>query len=167
MRLRDGHVFDSFTRTNNVNRIVFVFGAQIMTFSLLSPSSSFSILSNRILSRARTRFSCAYTQRHEPRQIMTTLSCYLDAPSTPSKKTNNFYLIHHQSSLIPIKDLLNENLNSNIEIIQMDEQECILEIVDGVLTLVPKDKSTSSTSASELDRKNAGDYHAATNHRGE
>jgi hypothetical protein len=29
----------------------------------------------------------------------------------------------------------------------MDEQECILEIVDGVLTIVPKDKSTSSSSS--------------------
>ena len=27
----------------------------------------------------------------------------------------------------------------------MDEQECILEIVDGVLTIVPKDKSSSSS----------------------
>jgi hypothetical protein len=65
----------------------------------------------------------------------------LDASST-SKKTNKFYLIHHQSSLVPIKDLLNKNLNSNIEIIQMDEQDCILEIVDGAVTLVPKDQSS-------------------------
>ena len=28
----------------------------------------------------------------------------------------------------------------------MDEQECILEIVDGVLTLVPKDKSATNSS---------------------
>jgi hypothetical protein len=47
----------------------------------------------------------------------------------------------YQSCLSPIKHLLNESIDSNIEIIQMDEQECILEIVDGVLTIVPKDKS--------------------------
>ena len=37
----------------------------------------------------------------------------------------------------------------------MDEQECILEIVDGVLTIVPKDKSTSSSinSDGEKNRK--------------
>ena len=34
----------------------------------------------------------------------------------------------------------------------MDEQECILEIVDGVLTIVPKDKSTSSSVASDTDK---------------
>ncbi|CAF3672862.1 unnamed protein product [Rotaria sordida] len=68
--------------------------------------------------------------------------------TTTSKKTNSFYFIHHQSSLVPIQDLLNKNINKNIEIIQMDEDECILEIVDGALTLVPKDKSTSSTTNS-------------------
>ncbi len=31
----------------------------------------------------------------------------------------------------------------------MDEQECILEIVDGVVTLVPKDKSISLNSDEE------------------
>lgn len=40
---------------------------------------------------------------------------------------------------------MNESLDSNIEVIQMDEQECILEIVDGVLTIVPRDKSSSSS----------------------
>ena len=44
----------------------------------------------------------------------------------------------------PVKRLLNESVDSNIEVIQMDEQDCVLEIVDGVLTIVPKDKSTSS-----------------------
>ena len=90
---------------------------------------------------------------------------FLDASST-NKKTNNFYLIHHQSSLIPIKDLLNKNLNSNIEVIQMDEQECILEIVDGVLTLVPKDKSTSNSDKdkSEEQEKNSFDYQTSNNY---
>ncbi|UJR25747.1 hypothetical protein I4U23_007097 [Adineta vaga] len=51
-------------------------------------------------------------------------------------------LLHHALS----PNLLNQkNLNTNIEIIEMDEQECILEIVDGVVTLVPKDKSNFST----------------------
>ncbi|CAF1096760.1 unnamed protein product [Adineta ricciae] len=73
-----------------------------------------------------------------------------------SKKTDNFYLIHHQSSLIPIKDLLNQkNLNTNIEIIQMDEQECILEIVDGVIKLVPKDKSHLSSPNTDDDKSDA------------
>lgn len=76
---------------------------------------------------------------------------FLDAPST-TKRTNNFYLIHHQSSLIPVKDLLKENGHSKIEIIQMDEQDCVLEIVDGVLTLVPKDKSSPSASNSEAEK---------------
>ena len=35
----------------------------------------------------------------------------------------------------------------------MDEQECILEIVDGVLTIVPKDKSTSSSISGDGDEK--------------
>ena len=72
--------------------------------------------------------------------------------STTTKRTNNFYLIHHQSSLIPVKDLLKDNGHSKIEIIQMDEQDCVLEIVDGVLTLVPKEKSNSSTSNSEAEK---------------
>jgi hypothetical protein len=50
--------------------------------------------------------------------------------------------------------LLNESIDSNIEIIQMDEQECILEIVDGVLTIVPKDKSTSSSMGSNGEQEN-------------
>ena len=49
----------------------------------------------------------------------------------------------HSSSLSPVKRLLNESIDSNIEIIQMDEQECVLEIVDGVLTIVPKENSSS------------------------
>ncbi|CAF1557413.1 unnamed protein product, partial [Adineta ricciae] len=65
------------------------------------------------------------------------------SPKT-NNKTNEFY----PTSLSPIKHLLNESIDSNIEIIQMDEQECILEIVNGVLTIVPKDKSTSSSSSS-------------------
>ncbi|CAF0972859.1 unnamed protein product [Adineta steineri] len=101
------------------------------------------------------------------------LSKNLDALST-SKKTDNFYLIHHQSSLIPIKDLLNHNINKNIEIIQMDEQECILEIVDGVVTLVPKDKSsllatTTATTDSDEDKseekqKNSIEYETSNNY---
>ncbi len=35
----------------------------------------------------------------------------------------------------------------------MDEQECIFEIVNGVLTIVPKDKSTSSSISSDGDKK--------------
>ncbi|CAF1451694.1 unnamed protein product [Adineta steineri] len=66
-----------------------------------------------------------------------------------NKKTNEYY----SSSLSPIKHLLNESIDSNIEIIQMDEQECILEIVDGVLTIVPKDKSISSSIDSTKDKK--------------
>lgn len=66
----------------------------------------------------------------------------LSSPKT-NKKSNEIY----QPSLSPVKRLLNESIDSNIEIIQMDEQECILEIVDGVLTIVPKDKSTSSLSS--------------------
>jgi hypothetical protein len=95
----------------------------------------------------------------------------LDVLST-SRKTDNFYLIHHQSSLIPIKDLLHKN----IEIIQMDEQECILEIVDGVVTLIPKGKSTLSTTTttttssdedkSEEQQKNTIDYQAKNNYSG-
>ncbi len=50
--------------------------------------------------------------------------------------------------------MLNESIDSNIEIIQMDEQECILEIVDGVLTIVPKDKSTSSSMGSNGEQEN-------------
>jgi hypothetical protein len=74
---------------------------------------------------------------------------FLDVSPPTSKKTNDFY----QSSLSPVKRLLNESIDSNIEIIQMDEQECILEIVDGVLTIVPKDKSISSSSvASDADK---------------
>jgi hypothetical protein len=73
----------------------------------------------------------------------------LDATPAASS-TKNFYLVHHQSSLVPINNFLNQNLNhSNIELIQMDEQECILEIVDGVVTLVPKDKSISLNSDEE------------------
>jgi stalled ribosome rescue protein Dom34 len=68
---------------------------------------------------------------------------------TSSPTTNEFY----QSSLNTVKRLLNESLDSNIEIIQMDEQECVLEIVDGVLTIVPKDKSTSSSIGSDGDKK--------------
>ena len=93
------------------------------------------------------------------------LSFFLDASST-SKRTNNFYLIHHRSSLIPVKDLLKEAGHSKIEIIQMDEQDCVLEIVDGVLTLVPKEKSSSSASNSEVEksrehRGNSLDYPAS------
>lgn len=51
-----------------------------------------------------------------------------------------------------MKDLLKENGHSKIEIIQMDEQDCVLEIVDGVLTLVPKDKSSPSASNSEAEK---------------
>jgi hypothetical protein len=36
----------------------------------------------------------------------------------------------------------------------MDEQECILEIVDGVLTIVPKDKSSTSSSIGEQENNN-------------
>ena len=68
-----------------------------------------------------------------------------DGSSSSNKKTNNFYLIHQQSALIPVQNLLKEKLHSNIEIIQMDEQDCVLEIVDGVLTLVPKEKSLSQS----------------------
>jgi len=90
----------------------------------------------------------------------------LDASST-SKKTNKFYLIHHQSSLVPIKDLLNKNLNSNIEIIQMDEQDCILEIVDGVVTLVPKDQSSpvySDEEKFEEQQNNSIEYQISQNY---
>jgi hypothetical protein len=66
----------------------------------------------------------------------------ISSPKT-NKKINDFC----QPSLSPVKRLLNESIDSNIEVIQMDEQECILEIVDGVLTIVPKDKSTSSSSS--------------------
>jgi len=71
------------------------------------------------------------------------LFLFFSDPSSPkiNKNINDFY----PSSLSPVKRLLNESIDSNIEIIQMDEQECILEIVDGVLTIVPKDKSTSSS----------------------
>lgn len=34
----------------------------------------------------------------------------------------------------------------------MDEQECILEIVDGVVTLVPKDQSLSSSINSDEEK---------------
>lgn len=63
----------------------------------------------------------------------------LDASSTSSKR-KNFYLIHHQSSLVPIKNFINQTLNSNIERIQMDEQDSMLEIVDGAINIVPKEK---------------------------
>ncbi|CAM4769790.1 unnamed protein product [Rotaria magnacalcarata] len=103
-----------------------------------------------------------------PPLLKTTNTYDKDAPST-SQKTNSFYLIHHQSSLVPIQDLLNKKLNKNIEIIQMDEQECILEIVDGVLKLVPRDKSTSSTAnsygeKSEEQRKTSSDYEKSNNY---
>lgn len=62
-----------------------------------------------------------------------------------SPKTNKKLTEFPRSSLSPVKRLLNESLDSNIEVIQMDEQECILEIVDGVLTIVPRDKSSSSS----------------------
>jgi hypothetical protein len=92
----------------------------------------------------------------------------LDASST-SKKTNNFYLIHHQSSLIPVKDLLNKNLNSNIEFIKMDEEKCILEIVDGVVTIVPKDQSSpinsdEEKSEEEEQEKNSIEYQESYNY---
>lgn len=54
-------------------------------------------------------------------------------------------MIHQQSSIIPVKDLLKDNLHPHIEVIQMDEKDCVLEIVDGALTVVPKDKSNSSS----------------------
>ncbi|CAF5133971.1 unnamed protein product, partial [Rotaria sp. Silwood1] len=63
-------------------------------------------------------------------------------------KVNDFY----PSSLSPVKRLLNESIDSNIEIIQMDEQECVLEIVDGVLTIVPKDKSITSSISSNIEK---------------
>jgi hypothetical protein len=90
---------------------------------------------------------------------------FLDVSPPTSKKTNDFY----QSSLSPVKRLLNESIDSNIEIIQMDEQECILEIVDGVLTLVPKDKSTSSTTNSDGEKssehqKNSIEYQTSENY---
>jgi hypothetical protein len=78
----------------------------------------------------------------------------LDASATTasSTTTKNFYLIHHQSSLVPIKNLLNQNLHhSNIEFIQMDEQECILEIVDGVVTLVPRVNSIPMNNDDDYD----------------
>ena len=89
--------------------------------------------------------------------------CILDASSS---KANNFYLIHHQSSLIPIKDLFNQNLHSNIEVIQMDEQECILEIVDGVVTLVPKEKPQAVNSDEEEEEEKNSSEDEISNHQG-
>ncbi|CAF2073273.1 unnamed protein product [Rotaria magnacalcarata] len=76
----------------------------------------------------------------ESQQLSKTTST-LTKDSSSSSKTSDFY----RTSLSPVKRLLNESIDSNIEIIQMDEQECILEIVDGVLTIVPKEKSISSS----------------------
>ena len=56
-----------------------------------------------------------------------------------------FLSLDAHPSLSPVKRLLNESIDSNIEIIQMDEQECVLEIVDGVLTIVPKEKLVKAT----------------------
>jgi len=85
------------------------------------------------------------------KKIMIFFLFFLDASSPKAnKKINDFY----QTSLSPVKRLLNESIDSNIEIIQMDEQECILEIVDGVLTIVPKDKSTSSSIVSNGEQEN-------------
>jgi len=65
-----------------------------------------------------------------------------------SPKTNKKFVDCYQTSLSPVKRLLNESVDSNIEIIQMDEQECIFEIVDGILTIIPKDKPLPSSLAS-------------------
>jgi Zn-finger nucleic acid-binding protein len=48
----------------------------------------------------------------------------------------------------------------------MDEEKCILEIVDGVLTLVPRDKSASNSDKheSEEQRKNSIDYQTSNNY---
>jgi hypothetical protein len=77
----------------------------------------------------------------------------VSSPKT-NKKINEFY----PPSLSPVKRLLNESIDSNIEIIQMDEQECILEIVDGILTIVPKDKSTSSSIGGNGEQINSPKY---------
>ena len=82
-----------------------------------------------------------------------------DATSTVGKRTSD----SHLSSLSPVKRLLYESTDSNIEIIQMDEQECLLEIVDGVLTIVPKDHSPSSDApsrklADESTKKSKNNY---------
>jgi hypothetical protein len=79
---------------------------------------------------------------------------YFFFPGISSPKTNKKINDFCQPSLSPVKRLLNESIDSNIEVIQMDEQECILEIVDGVLTIVPKDKSTSSSSSPIAERQN-------------
>ena len=55
---------------------------------------------------------------------------------TSNTKINNIYLIHHQSSLVSKENLF----ASNIEFPQMDDKECTLEIIDGVVTLVPKEQ---------------------------
>lgn len=55
---------------------------------------------------------------------------------TSNTKINNIYLIHHQSSLVSKENLF----TSNIEFSQMDDKECTLEIIDGVVTLVPKEQ---------------------------
>ena len=82
---------------------------------------------------------------------------FLEIQSLASKRTNDCLLLSSSSSLSPVKRLLNESIDSNIEIIQMDEQECILEIVDGVLTIVPKEKSTSSSV--DMASKKIRDHH--------
>ncbi len=90
----------------------------------------------------------------------------LEASST-SKKTNKFYLIHHHSSLIPIKNFLNKNLDTNIEFIQMDEEESLLEIVDGVVTIVPKNKSSpiySDEEKFEEEQQNSIEYETSNNY---
>ncbi|CAF1103339.1 unnamed protein product [Rotaria sp. Silwood1] len=84
-------------------------------------------------------------------QLSKTTSTLLKDTSSSSSslcKVNDFY----PSSLSPVKRLLNESIDSNIEIIQMDEQECVLEIVDGVLTIVPKDKSITSSISSNIEK---------------
>lgn len=86
---------------------------------------------------------------------MLTFFLLLETQSPASKRSNDCLL---SSSLSPVKRLLNESIDSNIEIIQMDEQDCILEIVDGVLTIVPKDKSSSSSSV-DMTSKKMRDHH--------
>ncbi|CAF3456233.1 unnamed protein product [Rotaria sp. Silwood1] len=96
--------------------------------------------------------STSYLQQHRlnANLIQPFLSNNQDTSSSSSSlcKVNDFY----PSSLSPVKRLLNESIDSNIEIIQMDEQECVLEIVDGVLTIVPKDKSITSSISSNIEK---------------
>ncbi|CAF1456214.1 unnamed protein product, partial [Didymodactylos carnosus] len=102
---------------------------------------------------------------------------------------NDYYLLHHQfqqkqenqqinrSKLnSPLKDdistiknicsttySLNDSLDSNIEIMEINEQECIFEIVDGVLTIVPKDKIESEKQSTSINHVN-GEYNLNMEH---